>query len=159
MKPLSPLVLLSLLHGALAGDNDLASSCSSTMVLPTITTGCSENLSGATHQPDHSAPLGSGSYSPADRTPEDSDHPGTKSPDTKPNQPTSSDSGHDSGHESGYRPTIDSQPGSNTTDHVSGSTEAPQFISGAHGTVTRTRAEVVMVSLLASLVPILIGLI
>ncbi|KAF5638391.1 uncharacterized protein FTJAE_5296 [Fusarium tjaetaba] len=155
MKPLSPLVLLSLLHEALAGGNDMASGCVSTRVLPTVTTGCSENLPGATKQPGHSAPYGSGSYSPADPEPEDSHHTGTKSLDAKPNQPTSSDSGHGSG----YIPTIDGQPGSNTTGPVPGSTEAPQFVSGSSDMVARIRAELVVVSLLASFMPILMGLI
>ncbi|KAF4943622.1 hypothetical protein FGADI_13286 [Fusarium gaditjirri] len=154
MKPLSPLILLSLLHGSLAAGNDLASGCVLTKVLPTVTTGCSENLSGATQQPGHSAPSGSGSYTPENREPEDSDHPGTKSLGAKPNQPTSSDSGHGSD----SRPIINGQPGSNTTAHTPGSTDAPQVVSGASG-MTTIRAEMAVAGFLVSFVPVLMGLI
>ncbi|KAF5654701.1 hypothetical protein FCIRC_13951 [Fusarium circinatum] len=155
MKHLSPLVILSLLHGALAGGNDLASGCVSTTVLPTVVTGCYGSLSSSTQQPDTSTPPSPMSYTPEYHEPEGSNDSGTESLNAKPNQPTSSDSGH----ESGSRPMISGQPGSSTTAHVSGSTDAPQVVSGASGLIAEIRAEMAVISLLASFVPILVGLI
>ncbi|KAL5598184.1 hypothetical protein FOBRF1_011977 [Fusarium oxysporum] len=153
MKHLSTIALLSLLSGALAGRNDLASDCVLTKTLPTVTVGCSEHLPSATtvlslpatQQPGHKS-YPSGIAKPG------VDQPDTQSLAAKPSQSTSPGS---SG-ASDTKPTINGTSGSNSTDHAPGASDAPALVSGASGMISHVNVEMVMASLLACLMPILI---
>ncbi|KAF5230452.1 hypothetical protein FANTH_13831 [Fusarium anthophilum] len=156
MKHLSTLTLLPLLSGVLAGGNDLASSCVLTRVLPTVTVGCSENLTGAaTALSPHATQQSGDQHYPSAAVEPDVHHPGTQSLTANPNQSTSSGSGQNSD----SRPANVGQSGKNTTQAAPGSSDAPAIASGSSGLIGHMSVEMVMASLLACLMPVLIDLV
>ncbi|KAF5543972.1 hypothetical protein FMEXI_6808 [Fusarium mexicanum] len=156
MKHLSAFILLPLVNGVLAGGNDQPSSCALTRVLPTVTVGCSETLPGATGalSPHATQPSGDQNYPPTAVEPE-VHHPGSQSLAGNPNQPTSAGSGPNSDH----RPAVGGQSDSNATQAAPGSSDAPAIVSGSSALIGHLSPEMVMASLLACLMPVLIGLI
>ncbi|KAF5688607.1 hypothetical protein FDENT_4827 [Fusarium denticulatum] len=156
MKHLSALILLPLLNGVLAGGDGQPSSCVMTRVLPTVTVGCSETLPGATGAlPPHATqPSGDQHYPPPAVKP-DGHHPGGQSAAPNPSQSTSPGPGKDSDH----RPVNNGQSGNNATPAPPGSSAPPVIVSGSSVLIGRVSAEMVMASLLACLMPVLIGLI
>ncbi|KAF5601275.1 hypothetical protein FPCIR_2325 [Fusarium pseudocircinatum] len=156
MKHLSALILLPLLNGVLAGGDGQPSDCVMTRVLPTVTVGCSETLPGATGalSPHATQPSGDQHYPPTAVEPE-VHHPGSQSLAANPNQPTSAGSGQNSDH----RPAVGGQSGNNATQASPGSSDAPAIVSGGSALIGHVSAEMIMASLLACLMPVLIGLI
>ncbi|KAF5620719.1 hypothetical protein F25303_12484 [Fusarium sp. NRRL 25303] len=155
MKYSSTFALFSLLIGALAGGNDQGSDCVMTRILPTVTVGCSENLSGTTVAPSPHATQEPGHQSyPSGTVKPIADQPGTQSVAANPSQPSypGSSGGSDT------RPANNGHSGSNATNHVPGASDAPHVVSGASGLITHANAEVIIASLLACFVPILIGI-
>ncbi|KAG5764031.1 hypothetical protein H9Q69_002508 [Fusarium xylarioides] len=153
MRYTATFALLSLLTGALAGGGDQGSDCVMTRILPTVTVGCSENLSGATAAPSPHAPQQPGHQSyPSGTAKPVADRPGTQSVAAKPYQSTQPGSSGGSD----IRPVINGHSGSNATAHTLEPSDAPHVVSGASGLITYANAEVIIASLLAYLVPILI---
>ncbi|KAF5642153.1 hypothetical protein F52700_3185 [Fusarium sp. NRRL 52700] len=155
MKHFSALILVPLLNGVLAGGDGQASSCVLTRVLPTVTVGCSETLPVATgaFSPHATEQPGDQHHHPTAIEP-DIHHPGSQSLAANPNQPTSAGSGQ----KSDSRPSTAGQAPKNATQASPGSSDAPAIVSGSSVLIGHVSAEMVMASLLACLMPVLVGL-